>query len=73
MLVVGKPFDQTSDDVCGLDDSFDRSEGEGKAVAVGDEVKLFNGEKFGVGKPNAGNAPKGDNDGKPNGRPHGRS
>lgn len=46
--------------------------GGGKAV-VDDEAKLFNEGKFGVGKPNAGNAPNGDNDGKPNGKPQGRS
>lgn len=46
--------------------------GGGKAV-VDDEAKLFNGGKFGVGKPNAGNAPNGDKDGKPSGKPHGRS
>jgi hypothetical protein len=50
--------------------SFDSSNGAGggggKPVVV-DEAKLFNDEKFGVGKPN------GDIDGKPNGRPQGRS
>ncbi len=53
-------------------ESFDRSEGEGKAV-VDDGAKLFNEGKLGVGKPNPGNPPNGDNDGKPNGRPQGRS
>jgi hypothetical protein len=40
---------------------------------VVDEAKLFNDEKFGVGKPNGGNAPNDGIDGKPNGRPQGRS
>ena len=44
-----------------------------EAADVDDETKLFNGEKFGAGKPNAGNAPNGVNDGKPNGRPQGTS
>ena len=57
----------------GLVESLERRDGaEGKAV-VDDEAKLFNGGKFGVGKPKAGNAPNGDKDGKPNGRPQGRS
>lgn len=64
-------MDHKSVDGVGLFESFDRSEGKG--VVVGDDPKLFSGEKFGVGKPNAGNAPNGDNDGKPNGSPQGRS
>ena len=64
-----KPFDQTS--VIGSVEESDGVEG-GKAGVVGG-TKLFNDGKFGVGKPNAGNAPNGDIDGKPNGRPQGRS
>ncbi|MCC7159945.1 MAG: hypothetical protein IT281_10470 [Ignavibacteria bacterium] len=54
----------------GLFDS--NGDGEGKPVAA-EEVKLFNDEKFGVGKPNGGNAPNDDIDEKPNGEPQGRS
>lgn len=46
--------------------------GEGKPVGV-DEAKLFNVEKFGVGKPNGGNAPNDDIGEKPNGSAQGRS
>ena len=68
---MDNPFDQTSADADGFVESLVKSEG-GKAV-VDDGAKLFNEGKLGVGKPNPGNAPNGDNDGKPNGRPQGRS
>jgi hypothetical protein len=67
---VDKPFDHRSEDVAGLGDSFDRSEGK---LVDDDEAKLFIDGKLGVDKPNGGNAPNGDMDGKPNGRPQGRS
>ena len=44
----------------------------GKAV-LPDEAKLFKEEKFGVPKPNVGNAPNGGIEGNPNGKPQGRS
>jgi hypothetical protein len=68
-------LDQTSAVVefVGAFESNDGAEGEGGKPAVVDEAKLFNGEKFGVGIPKDGNAPNGDIDGKPNGRPQGRS
>jgi hypothetical protein len=67
-------LDQTSAVVefVGAFESNDGAEGEGGKPAVVDEAKLFNGEKFGVGIPKDGNAPNGDIDGKPNGRPQGR-
>ena len=42
-------------------------------VVVAGDAKLFNDEKFGVGKPNGGNVPNDGIEGKPNGRPQGRS
>ncbi len=73
MFAADKPFDQTSA-VDGFVGSFASNEGAegGNPVVVG-EAKLFNDEKFGVGKPNGGNAPNGGIDGKPRGRPQGRS
>jgi hypothetical protein len=71
VLPVDKPFDQTlfASEFVG---SFDSNVGGGKPVVV-DEAKLFNAEKFDAGKPNGGNAPNGGIDGKPIGRPQGRS
>ena len=58
--------------------SLESNEGTGKLVVVAVVVlvvegKLFNDEKFGVGRPNGGNAPNVGIDGKPNGRAQGRS
>lgn len=57
--------------------SLESNEGTGKLVVVAVVVlvvegKLFNDEKFGVGRPNGGNAPNVGIDGKPNGRAQGR-
>jgi hypothetical protein len=69
-LPVARAFDHKSAELAG---SFERSDGvDGKAEAV-EEAKLFKDGKFGVGIPNGGNAPNGGIDGKPNGRPQGRS
>jgi hypothetical protein len=74
VLGVDKPFDQTllASEFVGSFGSNEGNVGEGKPVVV-DEAKLFNAEKFDAGKPNGGNAPNGGIDGKPIGRPQGRS
>lgn len=69
---MDKPFDQRSAAVGSVEESDDVEGGKAAAVVV-DGTKLFNDGKFGVGKPNGGKAPNDGIDGKPNGRPHGRS
>ena len=55
-------------------DRFAESVVEGREKpAVADEGKPLSDEKFGAGRPNGGKLPNGGIDGKPNGRPQGRS
>lgn len=67
-------MDQRSAVAAGFVGSVERSEdGGGGNALLADEAKLFMDGKFGAGKPNGGNAPNGGIDGKPIGRPQGRS
>lgn len=70
--VLDKPFDHRSAVGESVEESDEVEGGKADAVVV-DGTKLFNDGKFGVGKPNGGNAPNDGIDGKPIGRPQGRS